>query len=163
MMIKITENKTPLSCLSNDKNTNPEASVDILVLVQRRGRGLRYTLSHPAHLHATGPQTRSLHSFFSFQFTFHQKAVWPIVNKTNKDGWEVSLQTSQAFSNQGNNTFQPLILIFFFFFFLNAKLCSSAVRAVKWKIKLGAKCLNPQEMSWRRSKTSKRFSLLLFS
>lgn len=117
MMIKITENKTPLSCLSNDKNTKPEASVDILVLVQRRGRGLRYTLSHPAHLHATGPQTRSLHSFFSFQFTFHQKAVWPIVNKTNKDGWEVSLQTSQAFSNQGNNTFQPLILIFFFFFF----------------------------------------------
>ena len=135
MMIKITENKTPLSCLSNDKNTKPEASVDILVLVQRRGRGLRYTLSHPAHLHATGPQTRSLHSFFSFQFTFHQKAVWPIVNKTKKDGWEVSLQTSQAFSNQGNNTFQPLILIFFFFFECQALQLSCQSSEVKNKIR----------------------------
>ena len=49
MMIKIIENKTLLSCLSNDKNTKPGASTDILVPVQRRGQGLKFVLSYPAH------------------------------------------------------------------------------------------------------------------
>lgn len=52
------------------------------------------------------------------------------INKTNKNGWEVSVQTFCASPKPGNYIFQPVILIFFFF---NAKLHGLAVGAVKWK------------------------------
>ena len=96
-----------------------------------KGQGFKLVLSYPVHLPCTGlwDQMIIFPLFFPIHLSWQSRVTHP-VSKTNQDGWEVSDQSLQAVPNQGNYVFQPLVLIFFF---LHVKLCSLAVRAVKWK------------------------------
>lgn len=79
------------------------------------------------------------------------------VNKTNKDGWEGSVQIFRGFPNQGNYIFQPLILIF-----LKCQAMRLSCQELWSENKIRGQMPKPSRNVMEK-KQSKRFSLLLFS